>query len=193
MESETVHAPLLILLNGAPASGKSTTAQRWAAARPLALALDVDVIRSMLGDWASAPAEAGLAARRLAVQMARSHLREGRDVIVPQFVGAPGLAFIEELASLSAEVGAVFVEAALSLPADAAARRFDERARAAEATGTGRLLHGALDDPMRRLLKKHEDFIQSRPGIIVVPSADGDPAETAHRLSRAIDRLVRDA
>jgi predicted kinase len=39
----------LILLNGPPASGKSTLATRLVAQRPLALNLDIDVVRGYLG------------------------------------------------------------------------------------------------------------------------------------------------
>lgn len=39
--------------------------------RPLTLALDIDVVRVMLGCWLDEPVEAGLIARRGAIQMAR--------------------------------------------------------------------------------------------------------------------------
>jgi len=86
---------MLVLLNGPPASGKSTIAGRLIARRPLALNLDVDVIRSLLGDWKARPADAGIAARRLAVAMALEHLAAGNDVVVPQFLARAE--FIEQL------------------------------------------------------------------------------------------------
>jgi hypothetical protein len=39
---------ILILLNGPPASGKSTIAQRFVNTHPLALNLDIDVVRGLL-------------------------------------------------------------------------------------------------------------------------------------------------
>jgi predicted kinase len=42
----------LILLNGPPSSGKSTLARRWVLGHPLALNLDIDVVRGLLGAWA---------------------------------------------------------------------------------------------------------------------------------------------
>jgi hypothetical protein len=63
--------PLLLLINGLPGSGKSTLAARYVADRPLALCLDVDVVRGLLGAWTDVPHEAGLLARRLALTMAR--------------------------------------------------------------------------------------------------------------------------
>ena len=41
--------PHLVLINGAPASGKSTLARMYADEHPLTLALDIDVLRAMLG------------------------------------------------------------------------------------------------------------------------------------------------
>jgi predicted kinase len=67
----------LVLLNGPPASGKSTLAARLVEGRSLALNLDIDVVRGLLGAWIDRPADAGLAARALAVSMARTHLTAG--------------------------------------------------------------------------------------------------------------------
>ncbi|MEE9417560.1 MAG: AAA family ATPase [Acidimicrobiales bacterium] len=46
---------VLVFLNGPPASGKSTLAARFVEQRPLALNLDVDVVRAMLGRWIDSP------------------------------------------------------------------------------------------------------------------------------------------
>lgn len=99
---------LLILLNGAPATGKSTLARRYVAGHPLALNLDLDLVRGLLGDWRSSPGEAGLAARAIGLAAARTHLREGHDVVVPQLVARAQ--FIEELAATATDAGAEFVE-----------------------------------------------------------------------------------
>jgi hypothetical protein len=78
--------PDLVLLNGPPASGKSTLAAAWIASRPLALALDIDLVRGQLGRWRDEPTASGLAARALALSMIHVHLRAGHDVVVPQLV-----------------------------------------------------------------------------------------------------------
>lgn len=100
----------LVLLNGPPGVGKSTLARRFVADHPLALALDIDVVRSMLGRWMDAPTDAGLAARALAMAMIRTHLAAGHDVVVPQFLGR--VDFVVELAAVAASERVPFVELA---------------------------------------------------------------------------------
>lgn len=118
----------LVLINGAPGIGKSTLVQRYVDEHPLALALDVDAVRAMLGRWLDQPVEAGLIAQRMALEMARVQLTAGRDVLVPQFLGR--LDFVLELEHLAGQVGADFVELALlSSPQDAADRFVRRSAR----------------------------------------------------------------
>ena len=134
--------PRLLLINGLPGSGKSTLAARYVADRPLALCLDVDVVRGLLGAWSDRPHEAGLLARRLALAMARLALGEGRDVVVPQFLARP--AFIGELEALAGELGAEFVEVVLVEAPDVAAARLAQRA-AGPMTAVQRDAHMLLD------------------------------------------------
>jgi predicted kinase len=98
----------LVLVNGPPASGKSTIVDSLVASRPLALDLDIDVIRAQLGCWSDDPHASGLAARALAVSMATTHLTGGHDVVVAQFLARVG--FIEELERSAAACEARFVE-----------------------------------------------------------------------------------
>lgn len=122
----------LILLNGAPGVGKSTVARRLVDVRPLALLLDLDVVRSWLGPSDDVTASY-LAARGVSLAMASERLRSGHDVVVPQYLGRPE--FVVELESLAGATGSTFVEIALTtshelgrahlLAARPAARRVD--------------------------------------------------------------------
>jgi len=120
----------LIFLNGAPGSGKSTLARRLVDSRPLALLLDVDTLRGQLGDWQRDPGAAGLAARRIALEMARTHLATSADVVVPQFLRRPD--FIDQLRQVTEDVGAEFVLAALVSSPEEAAARFQARSTSTE-------------------------------------------------------------
>jgi predicted kinase len=117
--------PRLILINGLPSSGKSALGRRYLDDHQLALVLDIDVIRSMLGRSLEEPTTSGLAARNLARVMARTHLQAGHDVLVCQFLGR--LDFVEAQDQLAAATGAQFVEIALTTGIGEAAERFLRR------------------------------------------------------------------
>lgn len=118
----------LILVNGAPSTGKSTLARRYADDHPLTLDLDLDVVRSLLGSWLSAWSDAGVLTRRMALEMARVHLSAGHDVVVPQYLGRPD--YVLDLAALADSARVPFVEVALLTPPDLLTARFDTRSRA---------------------------------------------------------------
>ena len=161
--------PRLILINGAPASGKTTLARAWCArhAPELPLALDIDALRAMLGGWQDDLHAAGLAARDLAVAAISVHLASGRDVVVPQYLRRAE--FIERLEATAASCGAVFVETALRIDATTAAERFEARAAG---LGSGDI-HSTLESEMPAVVADFERFMQSRPAVVRLPAGDG--------------------
>lgn len=128
--STLIEVPSLILLNGPPSSGKSTLARRWVVGHPLALNLDIDVVRGLLGAWAETPHESGVAACRLAIAMATTHLADGHDVIVPQFLSQEQ--FIVELDHAARATGARFIEIALIVGRAETLHAFTSRSAAPE-------------------------------------------------------------
>lgn len=132
--------PRLIVLNGPPGVGKSTIAQRYVDDHPLAMNLDLDSVRRLLGHWRDAPTEAGLLARRLTLTMARAHLATGRDVVLAQYLGNPR--FLQQAEDVAAEAGAQFVEVVLMTDREDAIRRF--AARTAEAARPAHVEAGEL-------------------------------------------------
>lgn len=155
----------LILLNGPPASGKSTIAQRFVDERPLSLNLDIDVVRGLLGAWLDMPTNAGLAARSLALAMAEVHLLAGHDVIVPQFLGR--VEFVEQLAALAGRIGCRFHEVALMIDRDDALVRFAERSAnpsSASHHDAAALVERSLDvDPVGSMYDAFIRLIEQRP------------------------------
>jgi predicted kinase len=111
--------PRLVVLNGPPGIGKSTLARRYIEEHPLALSLELDVLRGLLGGWRERETESGRLARALSLDMVRTHLDSGHDVVVPQFVAVPD--YLDQLAALGA------VEAVLMAPLELAEQRFRAR------------------------------------------------------------------
>jgi predicted kinase len=131
-KSDGPFGDVLLLINGAPGIGKSTLAHRYADEHPLALIIDIDWIRTHLGQWADLD-ESKLVARDLALALARAHLQSGHDVIVPQYLGRPE--YRERLRLLAAETDVPFVEVLLTDEAERITQRF--RKRRAEYASTG--------------------------------------------------------
>lgn len=117
--------PRLILINGAPGSGKSTIAALLATEQPLAFALEIDSLKHALGRWDEDPLRSGLHARRLSVAAAKEQLASGHDVFIGQYLARTS--FIEELESLAVACRARFHEFVLDLDAVALAERIGAR------------------------------------------------------------------
>lgn len=128
--STVIEVQSLVLLNGPPSSGKSTLARRWVLGHPLALNLDIDVVRGLLGAWAETLDESGVAVCRLAIAMATTHLADGHDVIVPQFLAREQ--FIVELEATARATSARFIEIALIVSRAEILRAFTSRSAAPE-------------------------------------------------------------
>ena len=182
----------LVLLNGPPASGKSTLAARFVDEYALALNLDVDVIRGLLGRWFDQPFDAGLAARRIAIAMIESHLDAGHHVIVPQFLGRTD--FIEQLDAAATRSGNAFVEVALMTSRDEAVRWFRERssepANQQHVDATQLVAKSSSDDPIGEMYDAFRRVVEARPRTVVVPVVRGDIDATYRALTTAIGSVT---
>lgn len=179
---------MLILLNGPPASGKSTLAAHFVDRHPMALSLDLDVVRGLLGRWLDQPVEAGTATRALASAMAATHLAAGYDVIVPQFLARPG--YIEELAAIAAAVDTGFVELALIMTRHDAIAAFEDR-RVSPENSTHRDAAALVGqdhttDPIGTRYDMFKAMLDHRPSVKRIDVVRGDVAATMQRLELAI-------
>jgi predicted kinase len=179
--------PRLILLNGAPAVGKSTLARRYADDHPFALNLDIDQVRRMLGRWRDDASQAGLLARSVAVAAAGAHLASGHDVVVPQLVAR--VDFIERLEETATAAGARFCEVFLLDEGPNIVRRFAERTRlAADPThvDAGEMLEDG-EAGLIRWVDRIEALMPLRPNAMTIVSTPGEVEETYRRLLDALD------
>jgi predicted kinase len=184
----------LVLINGVPASGKSTLAQRYAVEYPLTLVLDIDFVRQLLGGWQDRLTESGLLARSMAVGMARTHLRAGRDVVVPQFLGR--VDFVQTLAELGADVGVDFIEVVLLSSPDEAVKRFVHRTATSSRSGDRHAAAvieraGGADVQIRAMYQKLLDVVDARPASRIVTTVDGDVDATYAALREQLSPPTR--
>ncbi len=180
---------MLILLNGPPGSGKSTLAQLYVDDHPLALNLDIDRIRAMLGRWQDHATGAGLLARALTLAMARTHLEADHDVIIPQYLGR--LAFIEQVEQLAHDAGVAFHELVLLDSKQNMLRRFARRTHAAASIHHVEAAAQLGDQAATNLAEMYDRLIEiigQRPHARIVPSEQGEPHETYRRLLTALER-----
>ncbi len=173
----------LVLVNGAPGSGKSTVADRLAQDRPLTLALDVDVIKHALGHWDADLLASGLHARRLALALAREQLVAGHDVVVGQYLARTD--FIEDLERLTDEIDVHFSEFVLDLSVPALAERL--AARAAAPSRPEHPLNDRLVGPSdaERLVRSLEHLRVVRPRAVWIDAHGSLPA-TLDRVRAAL-------
>jgi predicted kinase len=179
---------MLILLNGAPGSGKSTLAQLYVDDHPLALNLDIDRIRGLLGRWQDDVTRGGLLARALTLAMARTHIDAGHDVIIPQYLGR--LPFIEQLEQLACDKAVPFHELVLLDSKHNTLRRFADRTRAAASpyhVEAATRLDGESGAALAEMYDRLIEVIDQRPNARIVPSDHGNPAGTYRRLLEALD------
>jgi predicted kinase len=173
--------PMLVLLNGIPGSGKSTLARAWTERHPdpLTLAMDIDVVRGMLGRWPDDAMAAGLAARAIALVAIDVHLRAGHDVIVPQYLRRAD--FIDELGSLASAAAARFVECVIAVDPATAATRLTSRA-----TATVPGPEGVLEESVEAVHEGFTRFLTTRPDAAVIQHATVDSLEAAVQAARSV-------
>lgn len=173
----------LLLINGAPGSGKSTLAAAFAQGRAMTLALDVDGLKHALGRWQDDPVASGLHARRLALAVAREHLRASWDVVVGQYLARTD--FIEQLEGVCAECDATFVEVVLDLSSSELAARL--AGRAAAPSRSEHLVNNQLIVPedAPHFIESLRSLRETRPNAMWV-AAEGRVAETLGRLRAVV-------
>ena len=178
----------LVLVNGVPGAGKTTVARRVVDELPLALLLDVDAVRTTLGQW-DRDESSRLLARQLATAMADAHLVTGHDVVISQYVGR--LSFVEGLETLAGRSGATFVECLLDVPPEVAIARFRARrahlADAGERHPEGDFPDDAVEAEVHEAHHRLRELAARRPSTHIIP-VDDDAAVAAAAVRAVIDR-----
>lgn len=185
--SQDVAIARLILVNGPPASGKSTLARRYVDGHDGTVLVEFDTLRMTLPNWQE-DETTRLAARELAGLEVAAQLGANRDVVMPQYFGRLG--YIAVLEDLAHEHGATFVEVILATKAELAIDRF--RARR-QAMAERRERHPELEiidadvepfivDAVERLTR----LATARPGTHVIPVERGASEREVYRRLRSV-------
>lgn len=181
--------PRLVHLNGPPGIGKSTLSQRYVDDHPGVLNLDIDQLRGLIGGSRERFAETGEIVRPIALGMAATHLRAGRDVILPQYLGR--VSEIERFEAAAADSGAAFCEVLLMDTKERSVERFHHRGedddvpwhqqvREVVERGGGSSLLAAMHDRLTEVL-------DARPAATVITSRAGAIQETYDVLIGVVD------
>jgi len=133
----------------------------YAEAHPLALNLDIDRIRDMLGQWRSNTHSAGLLARAITLAAARAHLLSGHDVVIPQFLGR--LTFIEQAEGLARDTETSFHEIVLLDSKENSLRRYADRG-----------IHDASPAELAEMYDRLLAVVAARPGAKLVSTRQNE-------------------
>jgi 8-oxo-dGTP pyrophosphatase MutT (NUDIX family)/predicted kinase len=172
--------PRLVLLNGPPAVGKSTVAELYADRHPYVLNLDIDRLRCLIGGWRTHGVDTGELVRTMALSMAATHLGAGHDVLVPQYVGS--VRQLERFAEVARDCRAAFVELVLMDSRQRSLERFMRR----RASGTDPW-HDQPTDVVEPMYDRLIEVVASRPRSTVIPSDDGNLAQTYELVVGALE------
>jgi leucyl aminopeptidase (aminopeptidase T) len=151
----------------------------WAADRPATVVVEIDELRTSIDGWREDD-DSKQRARQMAIEAIDGHLRDGADVVIPQYLGRSEL--VLDLERTAQAAGAGFVEVHLVADLDSVVARFEDRRRATGADAHPQ--HEVVDvrpelaDAMARLAARSAE----RPETLRVAVGDA-PEITVARLS----------
>jgi predicted kinase len=175
----------LIHLNGPSRVGKSTLAHRYADNHSGMVCIDVDVLVGEVDGWREDFRAAFLAATAHGLALAKSHLQDGQDVVVPQLVTIFDQGNPWEAAAT--EVGARYVEIALLVDIEEHTRRLREKKPAFDVEAR---IQSSLEtsDLVERIRGHLAEYLNGRPDTIQLDTSGLTIDQTYVHLMNLLDR-----
>ena len=174
--------------NGPLGIGKSTLALMYSRRHRLALNLDIDLIRSNLGQWREQREESAKLAWQMARRMGEVVLAAGNDVVVAQ--ATRRLERFDYLEQLASATGAELHEILLLVPKRESVRRFIERGQA-DGFKLGYRPGGLIDcsGGIAGVEATYDQVVaaaESRSRTVIIRPAYGSPEATYQEILAAI-------
>jgi hypothetical protein len=180
--------PRLIHLNGPSGVGKSTLARRYADEHPGTLVLDLDVLAGLIGGWEKNFSGALEVARGNGREMARRHLGDGFDVVLPQLVTVHDRAHDPALEEAAQAAGATYIEVALLIDDQHHLDRLHGRRPSSDVQAR---VQAALVDPDSDLIDRIRghlsEHLSRRPGAIRLDTTGLGEDTTYRRLLSVLE------
>jgi predicted kinase len=174
--------PKLIVLNGFPASGKTTIAKKYIAEHSMAMSIEADAMVDNIGDWTSHKDEVRQLTSELTKAMLRTYLASGHDVVLPYFVTK--VEEVQQFEAIAIACDADYYEFVLYNERADAIARLIQRGRWGGETS---LPITEKDMPeINDLMNKMESALQLRPHAVKIWLKDQDPNATYSQLIQKV-------
>ena len=183
--------PKLIILNGALGVGKSTLAEKYSANHPLTLQLDIDEVRRMISHFREEKEISGPLSKKIAGEMARTHLQAGYDIVISQiFIHENDL---DNFKNIAQECGVKYFEFLLSISKKDSIQRFIERGKNAGYSDGfrpgGLVTIGGREKKLEQMYDDMMTMISKRSNTIIIESIEGDSESTYQKLMEYLNRI----
>jgi 2-phosphoglycerate kinase len=176
----------LIHLNGPPGIGKSTISALYADRHPGTLNLDIDALLPLVGGWRDPDNHTHEVIRDDALAMAAAHLRGGRNVVLPQYLGR--LDQISRFEQVAIDNGATFLEFILLDSKEESVGRFGRRENSTQWDQHSHEFVANNGGPtmLTRMYDELLETARQRPSAVVIRSEHGAVEETYAQLVRLV-------
>jgi predicted kinase len=177
-----MNQPKLILLYGFASSGKTTLAKKYLDEHPLALAIEVDQIISMMGQWRKFEEQARKIVFDHSKAIVKNHLLAGHDVLLPYLLTNPKHA--GECETIAIETSASFYEVHINIGREEAIERLLVRGVWGE-EGSPKLTTNDLPE-ISDLYDTMEKAMAERENVLSISSDVGDVEGTYKKFLECV-------
>lgn len=166
----------LIILNGSPAAGKSTVAEKLHTDLPMSLLADVDSWRKLVSGWREHREESLMNAYKFTVAAVDAYLATGNSVIVDKAIRGEDI--IDALIEAGKKNNAEIYEFILTASKEIITKRAEER---------GFHENGLLTpEKVVELWNYAQELIDKRPNAIVIDTSNLSPEEVHDRVKSSV-------